>query len=66
MNKKVLEEFLKDPLIKGAYRTDGLEELARLASMVGNLEKNEDLRGLAEDLSKLSLKKREKKTARGG
>lgn len=48
---KEIEEFLNDPIVRQAYREDGIEEVARLASMIGNLEKNFSLRELAEVLS---------------
>lgn len=48
---KEIEEFLNDPIVRQAYREDGIEEVARLASMIGNLEKNFSLRELAEILS---------------
>jgi hypothetical protein len=47
MNRKTVEEFLKDPLVKEAMRTDGPEEVARLASMAGVLEKDAGLLSLA-------------------
>lgn len=46
-----IEQFLNDPLIREALREDGIEEVARLASMAGNLGKSQDLRRLAETLS---------------
>lgn len=46
-----IEEFLRDPLVRQAYREDGIEEVARMASMVGNLENSLPLRELAERLS---------------
>lgn len=52
-----LKEFLKDPLVRDAYRDGGIEEVARVASMVGNLEKNQELRQLAEELSMRAFKK---------
>lgn len=48
---KEIEEFLNDPIVRQAYREDGIEEVARLASMIGNLEKSFSLRELAEALS---------------
>lgn len=50
MFKEALREFLRDPLVRKAYKTDGIAEVARMASMIGNLERNQDLRQLAEDL----------------
>lgn len=55
MNKAKLKEFLKDPIVRQAYREDGLEEVARLASMIGNLDKDPELRRLAEDISSMAL-----------
>jgi hypothetical protein len=55
--KEILKEFLNNPLVQQAYRTDGIEEVARLASNVGNLEKNQDLRQLAEELSMKAFNK---------
>lgn len=58
MNKEKLKEFLKDPIVRQAYKEDGIEEVARLASMIGNLERDEELRKLAEDLSSKVFEKR--------
>ena len=44
MNKQTIKEFLADPLVKDALKTDGEAEVGRMAMMVGNLEKNPDLR----------------------
>ena len=52
MNREKIKEFLNDPLVKEAYETDGPEEVARLASMAGVLEKDSDLLALAAKLSK--------------
>jgi hypothetical protein len=50
MNKAKLKEFLKDPLVQEAYEKDGLAEVARLAAMVGNLDRDPELREIAEVL----------------
>lgn len=53
---KELEDFLKDPIVRQAYEEDGIEEVARLASMAGNLGKSTELRKLAELLSQKAIK----------
>lgn len=50
MNKAKLKEFMKDPLVRDAYKKDGLEEVARMAAMVGNLDRDPELREIAEIL----------------
>ena len=50
MNKQTIKEFLADPLVKEAMKTDGEAEVGRMAMMVGNLEKNQDLRKLGQHL----------------
>ena len=50
-NKKTVKEFLNDPIVKEAMKTDGPEEVARLASMAGVLEKDDTLLWLAGKLS---------------
>jgi hypothetical protein len=50
--RKKVEQFLKDPIVKEAMRTDGPEEVARLASMAGVLERDASLLQLAGKLSK--------------
>lgn len=49
MNKQTIEKFLSDPYVKEAIK-DGPEEVARMAIMAGNLEKNSDLREFGEKL----------------
>jgi len=44
MNKQTIKNFLADPLVQDALKTDGEAEVGRMAMMVGNLEKNQDLR----------------------
>jgi hypothetical protein len=44
MNKQTIKEFLADPLVQDALKTDGEAEVGRMAMMVGNLEKNQHLR----------------------
>lgn len=44
MNKQTIKNFLADPLVQDALKTDGKAEVGRMAMMVGNLEKNQDLR----------------------
>jgi hypothetical protein len=50
MNKEKLKEFMKDPLVREAYDQDGWVEVARMAAMVGNLERDQELREIAEIL----------------
>jgi hypothetical protein len=52
MNKKTITDFFNDPLVKQAMKEDGLEEVARMASMAGVLEADGDLRRLAGELSR--------------
>jgi|688.fasta_scaffold2031523_1 hypothetical protein len=47
MNKERLKEFMKDPLVREAYEEDGILEVARLASMIGNLDRDQELREIA-------------------
>ena len=51
VNGNKIREFLKDPIIREAMKTDGVHEVARLASMAGVLEKDLDLIALAAKLS---------------
>jgi hypothetical protein len=55
MNKQTIKDFLKDPLVQDALKTDGKAEVGRMAMMVGNLEKNEDLRAYGEKLLEENL-----------
>ena len=50
MNKQTIKEFLADPLVQDALKTDGEAEVGRMAMMVGNLEKNQDLREVGQRL----------------
>jgi hypothetical protein len=50
MNKQKIKEFLNDPLIKEAMKTDGKAEVGRMAMMAGNLENDEDLRKFGQEL----------------
>lgn len=50
MNKQTIKEFLADPLVQEALREDGAAEVGRMAMMVGNLEKNQDLREFGQRL----------------
>ncbi len=51
INKNKVKTFLNDPIVKEAMKTDGVHEVARLASMAGVLEKDFDLIALAASLS---------------
>ena len=51
ISRKKAREFLNDPIVKEAMKTDGPHEVARLASMAGVLEKDGDLIALAAKLS---------------
>jgi hypothetical protein len=50
MNKQKLKEFMRDPIVAKAYKEGGILEVARLASMIGNLERDSELREIAEKL----------------
>ena len=50
MNKQTIKVFLADPLVQEALREDGEAEVGRMAMMVGNLEKNQDLREFGQRL----------------
>ena len=50
MNKQTIKEFLADPLVQDALKTDGEAEVGRMAMMVGNLEKKQDLREFGQRL----------------
>ena len=50
MNKQMIKNFLADPLVQEALREDGEAEVGRMAMMVGNLEKNQDLREFGQRL----------------
>ena len=50
MNKQKIKEFLADPLVKDAMKTDGEVEVGRMAIMAGNLDNDEDLRAFGEKL----------------
>lgn len=58
MNKQTIQDFLKDPLVREAYETDGIEEVARMASMAGVLEKDSDLLALSAKLFNKSMEKK--------
>ena len=47
MNTQKVKDFLNDPMVKEAMEQDGIEEVARMASMAGGMEKDADLRKLA-------------------
>jgi hypothetical protein len=47
MNTQKVKDFLNDPMVKEAMEQDGIEEVARMASMAGVMEKDVDLRKLA-------------------
>jgi hypothetical protein len=47
MNTQKVKDFLNDPMVKEAMEQDGIEEVARMASMAGVMEKDADLRKLA-------------------
>jgi hypothetical protein len=55
MNKQTIKDFLADPLVQDALKTDGKAEVGRMAIMVGNLEKNNDLRKFGEKLLEAEL-----------
>jgi hypothetical protein len=55
MNKQTIKDFLADPLVQDALKTDGKAEVARMAIMAGNLEKNQDLRIFGEKLMQSEL-----------
>jgi hypothetical protein len=44
MNKQTIKNFLADPLVQDALKTDGEAEVGRMAMTIGNIEKNQDLR----------------------
>jgi hypothetical protein len=50
VNKKTIEKFLADPLVKQALKEDGKAEVGRMAIMAGNMDKDEDLRLFGEKL----------------
>jgi hypothetical protein len=50
INKEKFKEFMKDPLVKEAYKREGVLEVARLAAMVGNMERDSELREISEEL----------------
>ena len=50
MNKQTIKDFLADPLVQDALKTDGEAEVGRMAMMVGNMEKNVDLREFGQRL----------------
>jgi len=50
MNKQTIKDFLADPLVQDALKTDGEAEVGRMAMMVGNMEKNADLREFGQRL----------------
>ena len=50
MNKQTIKDFLADPLVQDALKTDGKAEVGRMAMMVGNMEKNQDLREFGQRL----------------
>jgi len=50
VNKQTIKDFLADPLVKEAMKTDGEAEVGRMAMMVGNMEKNQDLREFGQRL----------------
>ena len=50
MNRQTIKEFLAAPMVKEAMRTDGPKEVGRMAIMVGNLERDQDLREFGEML----------------
>ena len=56
MNKQTIKGFLADPLVKEAMKTDGEAEVGRMAIMVGNMEKNQDLREFGQRLINKALK----------
>ena len=55
MNKEKIKEFLKDPLVKDAMKTDGKAEVGRMAMMAGNLDNDKDLREFGQLLINQSL-----------
>lgn len=50
MNKLKLKEFMRDPIVARAYKEAGILEVARLASMIGNLDRDPEMRVIAEVL----------------
>jgi hypothetical protein len=50
MNKQTIKDFLADPFVQEAMKTDGPGEVGRMAIMAGNIEKNQDLRLFGETL----------------
>jgi hypothetical protein len=50
MNKQTIKDFLADPFVQEAMKTDGPGEVGRMAIMAGNMEKNQDLRVFGEEL----------------
>jgi len=51
ISRKKVKEFMNDPIVQEALMTDGVHEVARLASMAGVLEKDTDLLTLSAKLS---------------
>jgi hypothetical protein len=50
MNRESIKQFLNDPLVREAMKTDGRQEVGRMAMMAGNLERNQDLREFGQRL----------------
>jgi hypothetical protein len=50
MNKDSIKKFMADPLVQDALKTDGSAEVGRMAMMIGNLERNQDLREFGQRL----------------
>jgi hypothetical protein len=57
ISRRKIKKFMNNPIVKEAMRTDGVHEVARLASMAGVLEKDLDLLALSAKLSPLNLGK---------
>jgi hypothetical protein len=51
ISRRKVKEFMDNPIVREAMKTDGPHEVARLASMAGVLEKDGDLLALAAKLS---------------
>lgn len=50
MNKQTVQEFMNSAPAKRAMKEEGVEGVARLAIMLGNVKKDNDLRELAGQL----------------
>ena len=50
MNKQTIKDFLANPLVKEAMQIDGPIEVARMAIMSGNLDRDQDLREFGQRL----------------